>query len=147
MFRRTKDTSQQIVNKESTEPTAPSIDAGLFCFVTVAHFHGINASPDQITHALAIGPEGMDEGAILRAAKELKLKAKVATVDFKQLQKLPMPVIVGMHTERFAVLASVDDEKALVLLPGETAPTVFKASDFKENWNKRVLLFTQRFWY
>ena len=44
---------------------------------------------------------------MLRAARSLKLKARAATVDFKQLQKLPLPLIVGMKDEKFAVLAQI----------------------------------------
>lgn len=146
MPERKKDTPKKPSPKVAVEPIKAVVDPGMFCFVAIAHFHGVNADPKQIKHALAIGPEGMGEGDILRAAKELKLKAKAATVKYDQLKRLPMPVIIGMSKERFAVLASITDDKVLVLLPGETAPTVFETNKFKKQWNGQVILFTQRFW-
>ena len=84
------------------------LDPGLYCFTAIAQFHGIPADPEQVAHALAINPrKGMNELDMLRAARSLKLKARAATVDFKQLQKLPLPLIVGMKDEKFAVLAQI----------------------------------------
>lgn len=124
----------------------PIIDAGLYSFVNIARFHNIPADPEQITHALAIGKEGMTEGDILRAAKEFKLKAKASTVVFDTLAKLPLPAIVGLKKEKFAILAKVDGNKLLLLMPDGTPPKVMSKSDFTRKWTGRVMLFTQRFW-
>ena len=127
-------------------------DPGLYCFMTIAQFHGIPADPDQIVHTLAINPSvGMTEMDMLRIARLMKLKSKAADVRYKQLRKLPMPVVVGMKEERFAVLAQIaNDEdggsKVLVLMPDGTPPQIMSEGDFCRKWTGRVLLFTQRFW-
>lgn len=127
-------------------------DPGLYCFMTIAQFHGIPADPDQIIHTLAISPKvGMTEMDMLRIARLMKLKSKAADVKYKQLRKLPMPVVVGMKEERFAVLAQIaNDEdggsKVLVLMPDGTPPQIMSEGDFCRKWTGRVLLFTQRFW-
>lgn len=127
-------------------------DPGLYCFMTIAQFHGIPADPDQIIHTLAINPKvGMTEMDMLRIARLMKLKSKAADVRYKQLRKLPMPVVVGMKEERFAVLAQIaNDEdggsKVLVLMPDGTPPQIMSEGDFCRKWTGRVLLFTQRFW-
>ena len=93
-------------------------DPGLYCFISMAHFHGIPADPEQIAHALAIDPrEGMSEGDMLRAAKSLKLKARAALVKASHLGKLPLPAIIGHEKETFAILAQIHDGKYLVALP------------------------------
>lgn len=123
------------------------LDPGLYCFVTVAHFHGLPADPQQISHALAIDPrDGMSEGDILRAARSLNLKARAANVKFSQLQKLPTPLIVGLKKETFAVLAQIQGDKLLMLMPDGTPPKVLTAKEFQKKWTGRVLLCTQRFW-
>ncbi len=122
------------------------IDAGLYSFVNIARFHNIPADPEQINHALAIGEEGMQENDILRAAKEFKLKAKASNVSFDTIAKLPLPAIVGMKKDKFAILAKVDGDKLLLLMPDGTPPKVMKKSDFTRKWTGRVILFTQRFW-
>lgn len=132
--------------KLAAKKAKPSVDAGLYSFVNIARFHNIPADPEQIVHALAIGEEGMQEADILRAAKEFKLKAKASDVRFETLAKLPLPAIVGLKKEKFAILAKVEEDKLLVLLPDGTPPKVIKKSEFTRKWTGRVLLFTQRFW-
>lgn len=128
-----------------------STDPGLYCFMTIAQFHGIPADPDQIVHTLAINPKvGMTEMDMLRIARLMKLKSKAADVKYKQLKKLPMPVVVGMKEERFAVLAQIandeDGSKVLILMPEGTPPQIMSEGDFCRKWTGRVLLFAQRFW-
>lgn len=132
--------------KLATKKTKPSIDAGLYSFVNLARFHNIPADPEQIIHALAIGEGGMTEADILRAAKEFKLKAKASNVEFSTLAKLPLPAIVGLKKEKFAILAKIDGDKLLMLLPDGTPPKVMTKAEFSRKWTERVILFTQRFW-
>ncbi|PID30533.1 type I secretion system permease/ATPase [Candidatus Saccharibacteria bacterium] len=131
-------------DQSSRSSAAP--DAGLYCFVNIARFHNIPADPDQITHALAIGAEGMGEADMLRAAKSFKLKAKAATVEYDKLAKLTLPAIVGLKTKKFAILAKIDGDKLLLLLPDGTAPTTMTRTEFMHQWTGRVVLFAQRFW-
>lgn len=138
-----KPKSKKVVKKSATKPV---IDTGLISFVNIARYHGVAADPEQITHALALGGEPMSEGDILRAAKELKLKAKAATVTFADLKKLPLPVIVECKKEGYAILARVEDEKVLILFADNSAPVLLKISEFKRKWTGRVIPVTQRFW-
>ena len=137
----------EIKDGASQEKQSIATDPGLFCFINIAHFHGIPADPEQIVHALAIDPrEGMSEGDMLRAAKSLKLKARAATVKYSKLAKLPLPAIVGLEKEKYAILAQIVDGKMLMLMPGGTPPKVISAKEFQKNWTGRVLLFVPRFW-
>ncbi|MFZ5989075.1 MAG: type I secretion system permease/ATPase [Bacillota bacterium] len=122
------------------------IDEGMYCFITIARFHGINADPDQIRHSLAIGPEGMKEIEILKAAKELGLKAKASDVEYDKLSRLVLPAIIGTKQGGFVILAKIEGEKLLLLYPSENAPKVIDSQAFMEQWNGRVILFVQRFW-
>lgn len=131
----------------SQEKQPMATDPGLFCFINIAHFHGIPADPEQIVHALAIDPrEGMSEGNMLRAAKSLKLKARAATVKYSKLARLPLPAVVGLKKEKYAILAQIVESKMLMLMPDGTPPKVISAEEFQKNWTGRVLLFVPRFW-
>lgn len=140
-----KDQTNQIPKKAPTN-TAPQMDAGLYCFVTIANFHGVAVDPEQIKHSLALGDDNMTEHDILRAGKALKFKTKAASVEFNDLPKLPLPAIVGHKKHRFAIVAKADVDGLLMLLPDGTPPVLIKASDFAEHWDGRVILFTQRLW-
>jgi len=123
------------------------LDPGLYCFVNIAQFHGLPADPEQISHALAIDPKvGMSEADMLRAARSMKLKAKAASVSYKTLAKLPLPTVVGLKKEKFALLARIDNDKLLMLMPDGTPPTILTKAQFERKWTGRVVLFTQRFW-
>lgn len=133
---------KKLASKKAGSP----VDPGLYCFINIARFHSIPADPEQIVHALAIREEGMTESDILRAAKEFKLKAKVSTVKFDTLSKLPLPAIVGFKKEKFAILAKADDDKLLILSPDGSPPKILSKAEFSRKWTGRVMLFTQRFW-
>jgi subfamily B ATP-binding cassette protein HlyB/CyaB len=137
-------------NRERTDigdkpnQSGPGLDLGLYCLVTIARFHGINADPEQIKHALAIGPEGMGELEILRAARELGLKAKAVCVQLERLTKLALPAIAGLQTGGYIILAKIDRDKFLVLYPGTNAPQVVSEEEFKQQWNNRIILVVPR---
>ncbi len=141
-----KKDEQRTEEQDLKNENKKTVDPGIYCFITIARFHGVNADPEQIKHALAIGPEGMKEVDILRAAKELKLKAKAADVKFKDLNKMTLPAIVGTNDGGFIILAKIEGDKILVLFPDENAPKVIDAVNFREQWNGRIMLFAQRFW-
>ncbi len=122
-----------------------TIDPGLYCLVNVAGFHGVAADVEQITHALAIGADGASEQDIVRAGRDLRLKTRALTTNYTQLPKLAMPLIVGMKTARFAILAQINDDKLLMLMPDGTPPQVMSADEFRDEWNGRVILCAQRF--
>lgn len=122
----------------------PSIDTGLFAFVTVARINGIPADPEQIRHALAIGSGKMTELDILKAAKQFKLKAKADTVNISTLRKLPAPLIAVTKKNEFLVIAQFQGEKFLILKSGKTAPETLSEDSLLKIWSGRVMLFTKR---
>lgn len=140
------DTNSETYKKPVVKKVEASIDAGLYCFINIVRFHNISADPEQIIHALAIESGGMQEPDILRAAKEFKLKAKAADVSFGSLAMLPLPAIVRFEKEKFAILAKIDGDKLLILLPDGTSPKVMNKAEFTQKWTGRILLFTPRFW-
>ena len=120
------------------------LDTGLACLVTVAAYYGIPADEGQIRHQQ--GLEGKTAGAedILRAAKKLKLKAKKAVLECSSLKEITLPAVLT-HTDRgFFLLARCDEEKALVVYPGEQAPKVLEMDELARLWDGTALLFVPR---
>lgn len=133
-------------SSKSKKTKKQAVDTGLIAFITVARIQGIPADPDQVRHSLALGQDTMGELDILRAAKQLKLKAKAEAIDIKTLRKLPLPAVVGTKEGGFFVIAQISEEKVLILEPEKTAPEVLTPEAFKKIWNGRVILFTKRIW-
>lgn len=120
------------------------IDTGLLCLVMVAGYHGLSVDPEQLRHSLALGPEDMGPMELLRAAKELGLKAKEAQVSFKRLSRLAMPAIAAFDGGRFIVLARTDSDKVLIFDPIEGKPKLLPKDDFTAQWEKKIILLTYR---
>ena len=128
--------------EQSREPK--KIDTGLVCLVMVAGYHGLAVDPEQLRHTLALGPDGMGTMDILRAAKELGLKAKEAQVGYDRLNRLPMPALALMEDRKFSVLAKIDGDRVLVFDPLDGKPKILSKDDFISKWQQRIILITYR---
>jgi ATP-binding cassette, subfamily B, bacterial HlyB/CyaB len=120
------------------------IDTGLLCLVMVAGYHGLAVDPEQLRHTLALGSEGMGIMDILRAAKELGLKAKEAQVSYDRLNRLTMPALALMEDRKFNVLAKIDGDRVLVFDPLDGRPRLISKDEFLQRWQKRIILITYR---
>jgi subfamily B ATP-binding cassette protein HlyB/CyaB len=110
----------------------------------VAGYHGLAVDPEQLRHTLALGSEGMGIMDILRAAKELGLKAKEAQVSYDRLNRLPMPALALMEDRKFNVLAKIDGDRVLVFDPLDGRPRLISKDEFLQRWQKRIILITYR---
>jgi len=110
----------------------------------VAGYHGLAVDSEQLRHTLALGTEGMGMMQLLRAARELGLKAKEAQVSFDRLKRLPMPAIAAFEGGRFIVLARTDTERVLTFDPVEGKPKLLPKDDFIAQWEKKIILLTYR---
>lgn len=133
-----------VEDKAEQSREAKKIDTGLICLVMVAGYHGLAVDPEQLRHNLALGPEGMGTMDILRAAKELGLKAKEAQVSFDRLSRLTMPAIAAFDGGRFIVLARTDSDKVLIFDPIEGKPKLLPKDDFTAQWEKKIILLAYR---
>jgi ATP-binding cassette, subfamily B, bacterial HlyB/CyaB len=131
-------------------PRAPGdVDTGLTCLALVARFHGKAAEPGQLAHALGLtGAAGADD--LLRAASRLELKAKLGPLDLERAArgKLALPCIIELRSTEtspvFAVLARVEQGKALLHDPGEARPVTIALEELKPRLTGRALFVTSR---
>lgn len=110
----------------------------------VAGYHGLSVDPGQLKHSLALGPEGMGIIEILKASRELGLKAKQAQVSYDRLRRLPKPAIACMEDGSFVVLAKTEGDKILTFDPLDGRPKILSKDDFLSRWQRRVVLITYR---
>ena len=120
------------------------LDTGLRCFVMLMQFLGVSADPEQIRHAYAIDAEGMTIIDMVRAAKELGVKAKTVKVEFKRLFKLKLPAIIRLNSGKFIILAKVEQDKLLILDPIKNSPQAIKQEEFISQWNGDIILFVHK---
>ena len=132
---------------DSNQPThdqGRKIDTGMTCLVMVANYHGLAVDPEQLKHLLAIGAGSMETIDILRAAKELGLRAKEGQVDYNRLTRLQKPAIAKMEDGRFYILAKIEGDRVLVYDPLEGRPRLISKDEFIQRWQKKVILITYR---
>ena len=91
---------------EMTPPRSETtpLDPGLRALCGIAAYYRIAADPVQLARALALGERAADETDLIRAAKLVGLKARLAVkVDAERLMTLPTPAIVRMASGAFMV--------------------------------------------
>jgi ATP-binding cassette, subfamily B, bacterial HlyB/CyaB len=93
---------------EMTPPRSETtpLDPGLRALCGIAAYYRIAADPVQLARVLALGERAADETDLIRAAKLVGLKARLAVkVDAERLMTLPTPAIVRMAGGAVMVLA------------------------------------------
>jgi subfamily B ATP-binding cassette protein HlyB/CyaB len=128
--------------KDTDAPAPP--DSGLACLLLVARFHGLAAEPDPLRHRF--GEPGSPFGAsqILRAARDLGLKAREIPSTAERLADTPLPAIAGCRDGRYVVLAAVSEDRVLLHDPLQRAPAVLPREELLGRWNGRLILLARR---
>ena len=117
-------------------------DDGLACLVLLLGFHQIGADPQQLRHALGQAGKA-DAGDLVRLARRLGAKAKLANLPISRLQDAPLPVIARGRGGDFFILAKVADGEALAQWPGQ-APRTLSLTELSAAWAGEAVLVTTR---
>ena len=112
-------------------------DTGIECLVFLLGFLQIPADAKQLRHQ--IGHEAASPTDLVRAAKTLGAKAKLAKFSPKKVTSAPLPAIAHSHGGDFFILAAVKDGRALVQRPGQKAQTV-SIEDLYLSWSGEAIL-------
>ena len=127
----------------TAEPERRSLaDSGLGALVMLLRFQGIGADADQIRHRFGGAPIGVAE--MLRCAKDLGLKARVFTTNWKRLADTPLPGIAVLKDGGFLVMGRVGDGKIIVQAPASPRPQLMTEAEFTALWDGRIVLMTRR---
>ena len=84
------------------------IDTGLACFVMLASFLEKPVDPHHLVHQYSPDGQHLSETALLRAARDLKFKAKGVTSSPDRLDKLPLPAIAVDREGQYFILAKIE---------------------------------------
>jgi subfamily B ATP-binding cassette protein HlyB/CyaB len=126
-------------------PPRPAVDGGLACLVTAAKLLGIPADYNQLKRAFVVADTVADTVTLLRAAKELGLKAKQTQTTLEKLPRLALPAMAQLVNGQYAVIVKADAQKVLVFDPFKERPLTLPHEDFATAWNGSVILLARRF--
>jgi len=124
------------------QPDTPAnpTDSGLECLVTLARFHGIAASAEQLRHELAHSSQPFGRDQLLLAARQLGLLAKAVDTQAQRLAQTPLPAIAEAGDGTFFILARVDQGQALIQVSGQSRPQTLALDDLTHLWSGRLIL-------
>ncbi len=120
------------------------VDTGLAAFVLLARFHGVGADPSQLKHQYLQADEHFDVGKMLRASKQLQLKARRTTSDWQRLQLIALPAIARRNDGRFVLLGRMSADQVLIHDPLLARPSAVTKEQFLADWSGELVLMTRR---
>jgi subfamily B ATP-binding cassette protein HlyB/CyaB len=136
----------RVADSQPASTASESTGAQAFCLA--AALCGAPIQPEDVTHRFAnAGAVGVPE--MLRAAKPLGLKARVAHPTLKQLSTTPLPAVAQDREGRFFVVARVglDREgistRILMQRPGGP-PQALTIEEFSAIWDGMLVLLARR---
>lgn len=121
------------------------IDTALRCLVIIAKMYGISAQEEQLQRAYVVDRSGMDTLTLLRASKEIGLKARKINVDKSRLELMPLPLIATLINNNRVIVVRHEQGKVALIDPYQTHPVVISLEKFLEIWNGEAVLFTKRY--
>jgi len=120
------------------------LDTGLLSLVKLAKLLGIPADPNQMQRAYAAGEEGMNQVAILRAAKDLELKASLLRPNRETLAQLPFPAIAILTNGNYVVIIRSYGANLIIDDPYRKQPFYIPLAQFQKAWSGEIILLVRR---
>lgn len=133
----------------SSQPDPPqtivdSADTGLVCLLILARYYDVPADGSQLRHQFAQSGQVLSDTELLRAAKHIGFKAGSLTTSWNKLPGTPFPAMAKRRDGRYAVLAKIEGDKALIQDPVAARSLVLSREQFESVWSGDLLLFTKR---
>lgn len=131
-------TVEKNINCQSVKST------GLSAFQFIAAYYGINIQSEQLIHALNIDASDMDEMKMLKAAKMYKLKARICTVKYKNIDNLPLPAVIKSKEGQFFVLAKLNEKQALIFDFNKNSPELITRENLFDLYGGVAVTFAKK---
>ena len=100
-------------------------------------------SPEAIKHEYVPPGEAFSPIAMVRAAKKMKLKAKIVKIPEKRLPKYPPPFICLGKDDHYFLFGGAREDKALIQRANER-PMEISMDELREMWDGDAILITTR---
>lgn len=119
-------------------------DLGLHALALVASFHQITVDPLQLRQALGLEGKPVGVPEIQLAAKAAGLHVKRTATSWERLKTLPLPAVAVLADGGFAVLARVESDRAVLIVPGNARPLLLDKGALEALWTGSLLLVKNR---
>ena len=119
-----------------------AMDAGFVTLSVFLRLHGVRAEPDRIRQGCGTATIGIAE--MLRCVRDLGLKARASTTNWKRLSATPLPGIAALRAGGFLLLGKIVDDSALVVHPSASPrPELITRAEFESVWDGHIVLMDQ----
>ena len=137
----------EVIREREDGGIVNGIDTGLACLISIAKYYNIPADYRQLERAYVLEAGSVDFTTIVRAARELKLKArKYEGLTEKDLDKLVYPVLIKLHSGRSVVITTIRDGNIYVMDPVFSQhPVQVDRYKLLLDWTGDAILFTRRY--
>ena len=139
------------VSTEVKKPTdggrVNGIDTGLACLIAIAKYYNIPAEYRQLERAYVLEEGSVDMTTLVRAARDLKLKARAYdNLHEKDLKALVYPVLIRLKDNRCVVITTIRNGDIYIMDPVFSQDPV-KVDRYKllNDWTGDAILFTRRY--
>ncbi len=124
-----------------------NVDTALACLVEIAAHFSLPAEMSQLERAYIVDENGVDTTTLLKAAKELGLKARLFPgVTIERLRRMPRPLVCRLQNGNFVVVQGLDEEKAALFDPASEHPRYLTPmANFEQLFTGDVILFAKHF--
>ncbi|WP_279629667.1 type I secretion system permease/ATPase [Caulobacter radicis] len=121
-------------------PATPLLTA----FVAVAAFLNISLDPEQLSHSLGVPAADLSPGDLLRLAKRLEIRAKLASSRVDRIDRLPLPALALRKDGTCMVLLQAQGGRLLVYDVDAGRPMALDAVEAGAILSGQFLLMTTR---
>lgn len=131
-----------IYRKENSK----AVDKGIKALVLIANHYDLKGDYNQIRHNYVFNNEEISKINLIRAAKEIGLKAKLVKIEIDKLETMKFPAIVCLKENSYVILTRIFKEKEEIryLDIEDMQEKSMELKEFKEQWDNDLLLFTYR---
>ncbi|MBS0156459.1 MAG: type I secretion system permease/ATPase [Nitrospira sp.] len=119
-------------------------DTGLLSLLIIAQYYDLPADGWQLRHQFAQSGHKLSDAELLRAAKDLGLKAGFVTREWNKLYETTFPAMAKLLDGGYLVVVKVEDENVLVQNPAEGYSLVLPRDRFELIWTGELVIMTKR---
>ena len=123
------------------------IDTGLASLSVIAAYYKIPIDMRQMERAYVLEAGTVDTVTLVRAAKDLKLKARAYEgVTREGMKNMVYPAIIHMKNGQYIVITGMRGDKMYIIDPSyKMEPMEANVAKVLEDWTGEMILFTRRF--